>query len=43
MLKCLNCKQEFEEAKLDFLRCPNCDNKILFKVTAPIMHTVKVV
>ena len=41
MLKCLQCGQELEEDKLDFLRCPNCDNKILFKTTPMVVHKVK--
>ena len=39
MYKCGNCKKEFEE--LEFVRCPSCDNKVLFKTTPPIVHSVK--
>ena len=43
MLKCMHCKKEFDETNLTFIRCPNCDNKILFKITPPIAHRVKAI
>ncbi|MFH0970956.1 MAG: DNA-directed RNA polymerase subunit P [Candidatus Micrarchaeota archaeon] len=39
MYKCGRCGKEFNE--LEFIRCPSCDNKILYKVTPPVMHKVK--
>lgn len=39
MYKCGRCGKEF--AELEFIRCPACDNKILYKTTPPIVHKVK--
>jgi DNA-directed RNA polymerase subunit RPC12/RpoP len=39
MYKCGRCGKEFSE--LEFIRCPSCDNKILYKTTPPVVHKVK--
>ncbi|MFA6048933.1 MAG: DNA-directed RNA polymerase subunit P [Candidatus Micrarchaeia archaeon] len=43
MYKCSNpkCGKEFDV--LEFIRCPYCGGKVLFKKTPPVAHKVKAI
>lgn len=41
MYACLNCGKEFKQEELEFIRCPYCGGKVLFKKTAPTIKKVK--
>ncbi|MFH0836269.1 MAG: DNA-directed RNA polymerase subunit P [Candidatus Micrarchaeota archaeon] len=34
---CSNCGKELDSSELEFIRCPYCGNKVLFKKTPPVL------
>jgi len=41
MYVCSNCGKEFKYDELQFIRCPYCGSKVLFKKTPPTVKKVK--
>ncbi len=41
MYVCPKCGKEFQDSEIDFVRCPYCNTRVLFKKTPNVVTRVK--